>query len=774
MRKFADFIVNHRKAISVLFVVLIVYCIWGMSQVEVEYDITTYLSEETDTRKALDIMDEEFTTYGTATIMLRNVTFDEAEALHTTISELEGVKSFSFSNTADYYKDSCALFNITFEGDSDDEASVAAYNRTVELLGDYEIFISSPLVDNFASKLASEIGIVMVIVVAIIIIVLLFTSQSFADVLVFIVTFAVAAIINMGTNFWLGTISFISNTVCVILQLALAIDYAIILSHRFAEEKKLCGDTVEALKIALSKAIVEISSSSLTTIAGLLALATMSLRLGADLGFVLAKSIICSMISVFFFMPTVMLMFSKLIDKTTHKSLVPKISFVGKFGVKMRYAITSVFLVAVIVCAYFSFGVNYCYFESTIDTDRPSDTQIAKAEIEEVFGYSNQFVIVMPGSDFDEQKQLIDMVTAHEQVTGATGLSSTSISLNGESYYLTEKINYIQFSKLLAADASLGDTVYSAYAVLSDGAQGSAIYQANKELYTISLLDLMDCVTEHDDFIAAYLYNDESSLDFYESLRDTIQDAKKQLLGENYSRILFSIDCPTESQETFNLIEELLVEVKAEYPDAIFAGNSMSAYDLNQSFSTDNMMVNLLTILFVFLILMLTFKSWGIPIPLTLTIQGAIFINFSYYTLTETNLFFFVYLIVTAIQMGATIDYAIVLTNRFNDLKKTMDKKSAVVQAVNDAFPTIMTSGLIMVSAGFLIGELISYPLIATLGTCLGRGVLISILSVLLVLPALLYIFDKPLSKTVFKSSGKKFRLPIKRKEKIEKEDQAV
>ena len=275
---------------------------------------------------------------------------------------------------------------------------------------------------------------------------------------------------------------------------------------------------------------------------------------------------------------------------------------------------------------------------------------------------------------------------------------------------------------------------------------------------------MCDCAFGHDDFIIANLYNNADALESYEDLRDTVRDAEDQLLGINYSRLLFNIDGAVESEETFALIDALLIEVKSYCPEAIFAGDSMSSYDLNQSFMTDNVKVSVLTILFVFIILLFTVKSWGIPIPLVLTIQGAIFINFAFFPLMGTNVFFFVYLIVSAIQMGATIDYAIVTSGRYVEFRKTMESKEAMTEAVNAAFPTIITSGSIMIAAAFLIGGVVKNPLIATLGNCLGRGVIISILGVLLVIPSMLVIFDKPLMKTFFKKKERKKvfkRLPL-------------
>ena len=495
----------------------------------------------------------------------------------------------------------------------------------------------------------------------------------------------------------------------------------------------------------------------MTTIAGLLALTTMALRLGADLGIVLAKSIICSMITVFFFMPGIIKLFEKPIKKTRHRNFVPSIKGFAKAVVKLRYVILAAFVVLVSVGTYYSFNTTYCYSMLSIDTERPSDTQIAIEEIEKVFGANNQFVILVPGKDYADQLKIIEMVEAHEQIDSSLGIANVELTLNSQKVYLTEKMNYRKFSELLGIDESVSEKIFAAYAFFSvDGTQNgleeAGTFEANKEIYKVSLLDLCDCVFEHDELVAAILSNkNPDTLDSYETLRDTVQDAEAQLIGKNYSRILFNIQGDVESAETLDLIEYMLDEVKAYCPDAIFAGDAMSAYDLNQSFSGDNMKVSIFTILFVFIILMFTLKSWGMPIPLVITIQGAIFINFAFFALTNTNVFFFVYLIVSAIQMGATIDYAIVTTGRYVENRKFMDSKDAMIEAVNSAFPTIITSGTIMVAASFLIGGLVKNPLIATLGNCLGRGVVISILGVLLVIPSLLTVFDKLLMKTAFK-----------------------
>lgn len=773
MKGLAKVIVNGRKFFLILFAALMVFSVWGMTKVNIEYSITSYLPPETDTKIALDVMDEEFVTYGMTTVMIKNISYRRALALHDEIEKLDGVKSFDFKNTPDYYKDSCALFKITFDGTDEDEICVAAYNEIIDILEPYDTYLSVPLVDDYADELQSDINFVLILAVIIIVLVLALTSNSFAEIPVFLITFGVAALLNMGTNFFFGTISFISNSVCVILQLALAIDYAIILSNRFSEEKKKGLPPCDAMIEALSKALPEICGSSLTTIAGLVALTTMSLRLGADLGLVLAKSIVCSMITVFFFMPVVLLAFGKAIDKTTHRSLVSNVSVIGKADVKLRYVFTAIFLAVVCVCTVFSFRAEYVYSQNSIDTSRPSAVMIAKEQTQAVFGYENQFVVLVPYGDYDVEKNVIDMVEAHDMIDSALGISNVELTLNGYKQYITDRINYKRFASLLGTDESTASGIYASYAYFSkddtnDGIEEGLLFAANPERYTASLLELCDCAFAHNNFIEAALYNenDEDGGDAYTSyvdLRDTIQDAENQLIGTKYTRCLFNINGDIESKETFALLEELLKEVKEYCPQAVFAGDSMSSYDLDKSFSTDNIKVSVLTVLFVFIILIFTLKSWGLPIPLTLMIQGAIFINFSYYAFAQTNLFFFCYLIVSAIQMGATIDYAIVLTGRYVDLRQTEDKRASVIKAINQAFPTILTSGSILTAASFLIGFVVGDPLIATLGLCLGRGVVISILSILFVLPSLLYLFDKPLLKTRFKKKERAERFSVRK-----------
>lgn len=772
MKKISSFIVKYSKIILVLFAALIVYSILSINKVNIEYSVTSYLPIETDTKKALDIMDDEFVTYGTSTILIRNITYEDAYKLKEEIVDIEGVKELKFENTEDYYKESTALFSITYTGDDEDQTSINAYNEVIEKVKGYDALVAARLVDNYADQLQSDINKILIYVIIIIIIVLLFTSNSVAEVLVFLIVFGVAALLNMGTNYWFGTISFISNSVCVILQLALAIDYAIILSHRFAEEKMHANNSEDAMIEALAKAISEIFGSSLTTISGLLALCCMTLKLGADLGLVLAKSIVCSMLTVFLLMPALMLLFSKAIDKTSHKNLVPKISFFGKAILKLRFVLPVIFLALVCVCGVLSFNVNYVYAQDSIDTSNPTEAMIANKEINRIFGSKNQFVILVPkDNNYKNEMKVVENLEKEANINEITSISNVKLNANGETHSLIEEINYKDLAHFVGTDYDTAKTIFRAYCYFNsdkskDGLTELAVFEANPDKYTCSILNLADCAFKYNDFIEAALGDDLDALDNYHDIKEQINDAEDQLIGINYTRVVCNITTEVEAKETFALIERLDKNIKTEVNGAIFAGESMSAYDLNSSFSTDNLLISILTIVFVYIILIFTLKNWGIPILLVATIQGAIFINFSIPVLTNTNLYFFVYLIVSDIQMGATIDYAIVSTTRYQDLVQTMDKKTAVIETLNQVFPTIITSGVILSFAGFLINFLVSDPLISTLGLALGRGTIISILSVMCVLPLLLYFFYDKLKKTDLPKSNKMDILFNKIKEK--------
>ena len=454
-------------------------------------------------------------------------------------------------------------------------------------------------------------------------------------------------------------------------------------------------------------------------------------------------------------MPGLLMLLTKLMDKSRHRNFVPKIKFWGSGVIKARYVLMPVFAILFAVGATLSQQVTYVYSTGAIDTSRPTETRIAQEQCQDVFGYDTMFVILVPKGDYEAERRVLDLVESDPLVDSATGISNIEIR---DGYYLSDSINYRDFNDMTDIGLSLSMNVFRMYALINDDYW--AIQQSRIEDYRVTVIELLDFVFDHDDYLDL---SGEDKEDF-DKLKDTLKDGEAQLIGNTYSRLIFNVSAPVESAETFAMIERLTPTVKEIYPSAIFAGESMSSYDLNSSFSSDNLLINLLTVAFIYIILMFTFRSWGIPIVLVFVIQGAIFLNFSIPVLAGSNLFFFTYLIVSAIQMGATIDYAILLTNRFRQLKADMPKREAMIEAVSGAFPTVFTSGSIMCVAGFLVGLLTSDPLIASIGMCLGEGTLISVFCVMLFLPAFLYTFDGLLDKTVFK---RRVREPKEKKKNI-------
>ena len=738
----ANFIVNKRKAFLVLFAIACVYCAFCMNKTTVNQDITKYLPADSETRIGLTLMDEQFVTYGSARIMVSNITWSDADALVTNLEQVKGVKEVAFDNSEDHYRGTNALFEVTFDGTEDDEISKNAKKEVTELLAGYDTYVSSPVgsEQEQMDALSKDMNLILVLAVIIIVGVLLLSTKAYMEIPVLLITFGVAALLNKGTNFWLGTISSVTDSIAVVLQLALAIDYAIIFCDRFMEEHETM-DAESAVKVALSKAIPEISASSLTTISGMVAMMFMHFRLGYDMGIVLVKAIIFSLISVFFLMPAILMIFAKGIDGSHHKSFVPNISFAGKWANLTRFIIPPVFVVIVCLAAWTSNHCTYLYDVNSVPSAHENESRLAKRRIEEEFGVSNQMAVLVPKGDYESEKKVLKELDQLDYVNTVLGLANVEID---EDHVLTDKLAPRAFSELTDLDVEIVRLLYMAYAY--DQGQNRPIFTGIDE-YSVPLIDMF--LFLHEQYEEGYVTLDAEMDKNLNDLYDTLHDAQLQLQGEDYSRLVLTINLPTEGEKTYAAMDEIRSICAAYYGDeVILVGDSTSNHDQMTSFATDNIIISVLSALFVMIILLFTFQSAGLPVLLVLTIQGSIWINFSVPAITGSGIFFIAYLIVSAIQMGATIDYAIVISSRYMALKKQMPIKEAIIETINQAFPTIFTSGTILTGAGFLIGQIASDATVASIGTALGRGTLISIGLVLFVLPQILLLGDLIIEKT--------------------------
>ena len=742
MEKIATFIVDKRNLFFLLYAFALIFSIVATGWVKVENDITTYLPEDTETRQGLTVMNDNFVTYGTARVMVSNVTYETAENICSDLESIDGVTSVDFDDTTDHYKSASALFSVTFDGTTTDDISIHALHTIRDMLAGYDTYIDTEVGVDTSADLQSEMSVILVLAAIVIVLVLTLTSRSYAEVPVLIMTFGAAALLNMGTNFLCGTISFISNSVTVILQLALAIDYAIILCHRFSDEHET-KDTREACIAALSKAIPEISSSSLTTISGLGALAFMHFGIGRDMATVLIKAILFSLLSVFTLMPGLLMVFSKKIDATRHKNLIPKITFLGKFDVATRFIVPPIFAVVVVVTAVLANRCPYCYSYTDLVTAKQSESQIAHQKIKNTFGVNNMVAVIVPTGDYDSERQLLKDLDSCAEVKSTQGLANID-AMDG--YKLADALTPRQMSELAGLDYEVAEALYAAYAV-DQNEYGKLISGLGD--YKVPLFDMFM-------FLQREMKDGNITLDgdIQETLDDLFEQLNKaqlQLQSDKYSRLVVYLKLPEESGETMDFLDTMHALIAKYYSsDTYIVGNSTNVKDLSSSFGEDNMLISVLSALFVVIILLFTFKSAGLPVLLIVVIQGSIWINFSVPTIQHESLYFLGYLIVNSIQMGANIDYAIVISSHYTDLKKEMRPKEAIIAALNEAFPTIFTSGTILAVAGALIGVMTTNPVIAAIGTCLGRGTVISIVLVMAVLPQILLIGDTIVERTSF------------------------
>lgn len=750
MVKVATFIVDKRNLFFLIFGIAIIFSLVSSSWVKVENALSAYLPDSTETSKGLSRMENEFITYGSAKIMVTNITYETACEISDMIEDMDSVVMLTFDDTSEHYNNFSALYDVTFNYPETDDRALEALSELEDKLSGYDIYVSTTMGDASAEQIESEMSVITVLVAIIVVTVLLLTSQTWAEVPVLLLTFVASMLITNGTNFIMGTISFVSNSVTVVLQLALSIDYAIIFCNRYKEEHERLSIR-EADIVALSKAIPEIASSSLTTIGGLVAMMFMQFGIGRDMALCLIRAIFLSLLSVFLLMPGLLMLFGKLMDKTRHKSFIPKIPFVGKFAYKTRFVMPVIFVALIVVAYLISSKCPYVYGYSKIDTPIQSDSQLVDEMIDESFGTSNMVALTVPAGSYDKEAKLIADLEACEEVDSCMGLANTE-AMDG--YMLADKLTIREFSELLELDYEVAELLYMAYAVNDENYAKLVNGLSN---YSVPLIDMIMFL--YDEVEDGYVTLDDDLMDTLENAHTLMKVAKDQLQGENYSRILVYLNLPEEGDETFAFLDRMHDMAGVYYPEdeVLIPGESMSQYDLYKTFQVDNTVVNVVSILAVLVVLLFTFKSAGMPVLLILVIQGAIWINFSFPALQNKPLFFMSYLIVSSIQMGANIDYAIVISGRYMELKDKMSKEQAIIETMNFAFPTIVTSGTMLAIAGILIGQMSSDGAICGIGQCLGRGTIISIIIVMFALPQILLLGEKVIEKTSFAVS-----IPIK------------
>ena len=460
---------------------------------------------------------------------------------------------------------------------------------------------------------------------------------------------------NAGSNLIFGQISFVTNAAGNILQLAISLDYSVFLIHRFDE----CRETAapeEAMQKALVLSTKSILSSGLTTVIGFLALVMMRFEIGSDLGLALAKGIAISLLTFFLFMPGLILVSFKWMDKTRHKVFMPSFQKLGKFISKTKY-LAGIIFICLIIPSYIASNSNTYYYGASHIFG--SETRLGKdtAKIEKIFGKNDNYVLMVPKDDTVTETQLLDEL---------------------------ENMNKIK--SITALHAMIGPAVPAS------------------------------------------------------SVPDTLL---KKLQSENYDRIVLNVDAEYEGEATFELVEKIRETAEKYYQDKFYlAGEGVSTYDLMDTITDDMVKVNLLAIGAVFIVLLFTMRSVILPVILVLTIETAIWMNLSIPYIKGQSIFYIAYLLISSIQLGATVDYAILFTERYKENRQKLNKQESIVETVSNVTVSVLTSGLTLTVVGFLLGMIATHGLLSQLGYFLGRGTIFSMIAVLFVLPCFLYVAD--------------------------------
>ena len=736
--KLGNIVTKYRYLFLAIFSVLFVIGLINLNNVKINESLTDYLPEKTETKEGLKIMEKEYGTLISIDVMLSDVSKEEAVSYYNELQKVKNVDLVMFSLNDKYYKDNNALYKIELVNKDKDVAKKVA--KDIEkVTNDKKTYIYS---DEFEDP-TEGVTIVLLLVVAIIIIVLLLTAKTYFETVIAFIIFGISIVLNMGSNFIFNEISYITKAIAVVLQLALSIDYVIIFMNQFMKEIEDTSDKKLAIKKTLSKSIPEIFASSLTTVSGLIALVFMQLKIGGDIGIVLSKGILCSFLTVILIMPCLLDMFTKPILKFKKKELKKAggiLSRLSTFIVKSKYMLLPIYIVLIFISVLCISKYDYVFNLNTTRAVRISDNVKSLDKIQETFGKDNTLLVLVENKDkdFAKEKLLTEELGSIDGVLSASSIVTYKIADN---VTLLTTLNYRNASVLLNLEPELVKNMYLSYAALNN------TEVTNIDEFEIPLIKLISFIKNNTDKLGM---NDSSKTEMLAKYTKKFE-SYYFLESKNYSRIILSLDSEIESNKTTRIIKDVRNTTVKYFNKSLLVGNSINARDLKSTFTNDNVKITFVTILFIAIILLISFRSFGMALLLILTIEGSILVNFGLVTLTGHKIFFMSYIVVSAIQMGATIDYAIVIASRYVQLRKKYNKKDAILGTLKDRLSAVITSGLILLSAGFLVGTITTSSCISSIGLFLGLGTLISLLATILFLPAILYTFDKFIFKTTFK-----------------------
>lgn len=680
MQKFGQFICKHRKFILILTLFLLIPSIIGMKATRINYDILVYLPDNIETIKGENILSEDFNMGAFSMIILDNMDTKDILSLENKIKELDNVeKAVSIADITGtgfpiemlpdevkdaFYKDDSTLMLVTFKDQISSDSTLEAVEKIRDITDEHcKVSGMTSTVLDTRNLSDSEIVIYVIIAVILCLIVLEIALDSYLAPILLLLNIGIAILFNMGSNIFLGQISYITKAISAVLQLGVTMDFAIFLYHSYMQEKEKTSDIYEAMKNAICKTLLSVVGSSITTIAGFLALCSMDLTLGRDIGIVMAKGVFLGVICVVTVLPAMLLQFNSLIEKTKHKEILPKFTHVKNFVLKHYKAIAISFII-ILPIAFYGYQKTDIYYN--LDKSLPDSLESISAN--------------------KELKDKFDMVS----------MELLLVNKDMPDYQVSQMINEIENVdgiKWCIGYSKIGDLGIP------------------KEVLPSSISDIFQ--------------------------------------NDKYQMIIINSQYEMATDELNAQVDTLNGIIKKYDSNAILAGEGPLMKDLVEISNHDFNSVNTVSIAIIFIIMIVVLKSATLPIILITVIEFAIFINMGIPYYTGTVLPFIASIVIGTIQLGATIDYAILITTKYiTGRKEGLDKKEAISNALGTSIGSIVVSGLCFFGATFGVGAYSKIEMIGSLCTLMSRGAIVSMICVIALLPAFLMIFDKLICKT--------------------------
>lgn len=726
MKKLTNIIVEKKNVLFILYAIITLLCLWGMLNVNVNYDMSKYLPDDSEVKIGMEKMEEDFGATSSITVMFKDLNKEEQPEMVSNLEKIKNVDSVTYDQTSEnYQKDNYSKYVITMNVDT---YSKEARDTVEEIKDKYDnAYLSGEVVNNdlSVSMLSTEIPIIALVAVAVIFAILFILSDSWIEPFIFMGCIGIAILINMGTNALLPSVSFMTNAVGSLLQMGLSMDYSIMLMNAYNRHKKETNDRKKAMKNALKESFSTITSSSVTTIVGLIVLVFMSFKIGADMGIVLAKGIFISLITIFTLLPGLVLTFDKLIEKSKKKSLNIKMNKPMEFINKFRVLIVVIAILLVGVAFVYKNDLNIGFLNSVENKD--------EEVIENVFGKENQTILLY---DKNESKENIDKLTKW--------LSSQEEVTSVNDYYNTIgiELTYKEFAYSFGIDEKEAITLYQMY---------NSMNKTSEDITTlkVSLDNLLtfvnDNVLSNENYASMIPDNLKTQVEMGMS---QIKIAKDTMVGNKYNRMVINTSLNAEGKDTYKFIENAKEEITKDIKDTSYLiGNSAMANEMNNGFNDELNFVTILSVIAIFVIVLFTFKNILSSLVLVLTIQSAIVITTMIVVLQGMTANYIALILVQCILMGATIDYGILFLNHYLEIRKEKDKKESLIEAMNKSIKTILTSSLILIGCCLSVAFLMSQEVISSTCMMIAYGAICAVIMIIFVLPAITSLCDKYIVK---------------------------